>query len=167
MRCLHVLLHAALYFGTLSALTTLAALVPRTISARLFVGLPYGLLALGATTVASILLVHQRSFDLSLMVLVLAGAAAIRLVMRRWSWLGAQLFASATLGSLAYLAYAAAITYTVGRNPVYLVASSLLLVLELAALSLSLSYLFEIIDTVSRRPEPAHRADPNHLPKVA
>jgi len=162
-----VLLHAPLYLGALSALTTLAALVPRTISARLFVGLPYGLVALGATTVASIFLAHQRSLDIGLALAVVVGAAATRLVMRRWSWLGAQLFASATLGSFAYLGYAAAITYAVGHNPVYLVASSLLLVLELAALSLSLSYLFEIIDTVSRRPEPAHRADPNHLPKVA
>src|SRR5438094_5993515 len=87
--------------------------------------------------------------------------------MRRWSWLGAQLFAAAGLGSLAYLAYAGALTYFVARSPLYLMASSLLLLLELAALTLSMSYLFEIVDTLSRRSEPAHAADPRHLPKVA
>src|SRR5207248_3877615 len=88
-------------------------------------------------------------------------------VMRRWRWLGAQLFAVAALGSLSYLLYAASITYVVARDPVYLVASSLLFVLEVAALALSMSYLFEIVDAVSRTSDPVHKADPGFLPKVA
>lgn len=46
-------------------------------------------------------------------------------------------------------------------------ARSTLPVLEPAALALSMSYLFEIVDTVSRREERPHAADPNYLPKVA
>ena len=42
-RCLSVLLHAALFFGALSALTTIGAFVPGAIRARLWVGLPLGL----------------------------------------------------------------------------------------------------------------------------
>src|SRR5207245_11321002 len=69
--------------------------------------------------------------------------------------------------SLAYLLSAASITYAVASDPVYLVASTLLLLLELAALALSVSYLFEIVDTLSRRSEPAHPVDTGYLPKVA
>ena len=39
--------------------------------------------------------------------------------------------------------------------------------LEAAALTLSASYLFEIIDVLSRRREPQHHGDPGYLPKVA
>src|SRR6266571_621511 len=105
-------------------------------------GQPAGLVLLGATTVAAVLLGQDRAFDYELVLLTRTGAVLVRLAMRRWSWLGAQLFAAATLGSVAYLLYAAAITYVVGRDPVYLVASSLLLILEIAALSLSMSYIF-------------------------
>ena len=87
--------------------------------------------------------------------------------MQRWSWMGAQLYAAATLASIAYLLYAGSITYVVARDAVYLVASGLLLVLELAALGLSLSYLFEIVDTISRTSDRPHPSDPNYLPKVA
>src|SRR5947209_4338258 len=87
--------------------------------------------------------------------------------MGRWSWLGAQLFAAATLASIAYLLYAASITFVVGREPFYLITSTLLLVLEVAALTLSLSYLFEIVDTTSRTSDRPHPVDSNYLPRVA
>ena len=41
------------------------------------------------------------------------------------------------------------------------------LILELAALSLATSYLFEIVDTLARRALLQHRGDPGYLPKVA
>jgi len=162
-----VLLHVALYFGALSGLTTLAAFVPRMISARLWFGFPAGVVVVAATTLAAVLLGGIRALEYGLAVVALLAAFATWVAMRRWSWLGAQLFAAAGLGSLAYLAYAGALTYFVARSPLYLMASSLLLLLELAALTLSMSYLFEIVDTLSRRSEPAHAADPRHLPKVA
>jgi cellulose synthase/poly-beta-1,6-N-acetylglucosamine synthase-like glycosyltransferase len=162
-----VLLHSALFFGALLAVTSVLALVPRAIGARFWAGLPIGLLAAGATTAVAVAAGQMPELDYRLAGLTLAATAASRLVMRKWSWLGAQLFAVSALASLAYLAYAGSITYIVGSDPVYLVASTLLLVLELAALALSLSYLFEIVDTVSRREVGQHRTDPDYLPKVA
>src|SRR5262249_20810735 len=63
--------------------------------------------------------------------------------------------------------YAAQITYENVRGPIYIVASTILLGLEVAALALSASYLFEIVDVLSRRPERQHQGDPGYLPKVA
>ena len=164
---LNVLLHASLYFGALAGLTSVAALAPRMIRARLWVALPFGLLQTAAVTVFAVVVGGMRAFDYGLAATVLVATAAIRVAMRRWSWLGAQLFTTATLASLAYVGFTASITYLVGGDLLYVTASTLLLLLELAALSLSLSYLFEIVDTVSRREGPAHPVDPNYLPRVA
>jgi cellulose synthase/poly-beta-1,6-N-acetylglucosamine synthase-like glycosyltransferase len=162
-----VLLHAALFFGALSAATTLVAFYPGAIRARFWIGVPLaGVLIVLVAWNASIL-ANDREFEIELSAVAVVVTVATRLVARGWSWLGAQLLAAATLASLAYLLYAASITYAVGSDIVYLIASSLLLLLEIAALSLSMSYLFEIVDTVSRRSEPVHGSDPNHLPKIA
>jgi cellulose synthase/poly-beta-1,6-N-acetylglucosamine synthase-like glycosyltransferase len=161
-----VLLHAALYFGALSALITIAAFLPGVIRARIWIGVPVGVLLVVLVTWNASILANDRDLEVELGVVALVVTALIRALMRRWSWLGAQLFAAALLATIAYLLYAASITYAVASDAVYLVASSLLLLLELAALSLSLSYLFEIVDTVSRSSEPVHPSDPNHLPKV-
>ena len=162
-----MLLHAALYFGSLSAATTVAALVPGVIRARFWVGWPSGLALVALTTGVAVVLSHDRDFDVELAVGAVLVTVAGRAWMRCWSWMGALIFAAATLAALAYLAFAASITYLVGRSPIYLVMSTLLLLLEVAALSLSISYLFEIVDTLSRRAAPEHPADPNYLPKVA
>jgi cellulose synthase/poly-beta-1,6-N-acetylglucosamine synthase-like glycosyltransferase len=162
-----VLLHAALFYGALSVATTLVAFYPGAIRARFWIAVPLaGVLIVLVAWNASIL-AADRDFEILLSVVAVIATAAARLAMRRWSWLGAQLFAAATLASIAYLLYAASITYAVSGDLVYLVASSLLLLLEIAALSFSMSYLFEIVDTVSRSTETAHRSDPNHLPRIA
>jgi cellulose synthase/poly-beta-1,6-N-acetylglucosamine synthase-like glycosyltransferase len=162
-----VLLHAALYFGFLSLLTTVGGMVPRAIRARIWLGLPFGLVLLALGTGLAVAAGHQPRFDVELAAEVVVATVLTRLAFRRWSWLGAQMLASVGLASLAYLLYAAAVTYAVARSPVYLAASSALLLLEIAALSLSISYLFEILDTISRSSEPAHPIDPSYLPKVA
>lgn len=160
-------LHAAIFFGALSAATTVVTLWPGVIRARFWAGLPVsaGLIALVAANAS--ILSGERNVDFRLAVAGIGVTVVIRIVMLRWSWLGAQLFAAATLASVAYLVYAATVTYAVASDPVHLVASTLLLVLELAALALSLSYLFEIVDTLSRTSDRPHPVDPNHLPKVA
>jgi cellulose synthase/poly-beta-1,6-N-acetylglucosamine synthase-like glycosyltransferase len=162
-----VLLHVALFFGALSALTTIAAFVPGAIRARVWIGLPLGLILVALVAWNATILSRQSDVEIALGAGAVLATLIVRVAMRRWSWLGAQLFAAATVASIAYLIYAASITYVVAREPIYLVASTLLLVLEIAALSLSLSYLFEIVDTTSRTSDPAHAADPNYLPKVA
>jgi cellulose synthase/poly-beta-1,6-N-acetylglucosamine synthase-like glycosyltransferase len=162
-----VLLHVAVYFGCLSALTSVAALVPGAIRARIWAGLPVGILVAAAVTGVAALVGGLGSFDMDLAAVALVMTVLVRLWMWRWSWVGAQLFACALLASVAYVVYVGSITYLVGGDPVYLVASSLLLVLELTALLLSLTYLFEIVDTVSRRDEPSHAVDSSYMPNVA
>ena len=162
-----MLLHAALFFGALSAVVTIAAFVPGIIRARIWAGLPLGLGLIALVAWNATIISQQRDFEIALAVCALVATALLRVAERRWSWLGAQMFAAATLASIAYLLYAGSITYAIGSDPVYLVASSLLLVLEIAALALSLSYLFEIVDTLSRTSEPAHPVDSSYLPKVA
>ncbi|HKC19805.1 MAG TPA: glycosyltransferase [Candidatus Dormibacteraeota bacterium] len=162
-----MLLHAALFYAALCLALTVVAFYPGAIRARTWIGAPLvGLLIVLVVWNASII-AADRGFEIQLALLVVVATLLARLAMRRWSWLGAALFAAAALASLGYLLYAASITYAVSGDVVYLVASSLLLVLEIAALGLSMSYLFEIVDTVSRRSETEHRSDPHHLPKVA
>ncbi|TMD72180.1 MAG: glycosyltransferase [Chloroflexi bacterium] len=135
--------------------------------ARIWAGLPFGLALIALVTWSAAIIGQERDFEIALAVCVLVATAVVRASLRPWSWMGAQLFAGVALASLAYLLYAASITYAVASDPVYLVASTLLLLLELAALALSVSYLFEIVDTLSRTSEPAHPVDSAYLPKVA
>ncbi len=135
-----MLFHAALFFGFLALVTTVGSMFPRVIRARIWFGLPFGVVLLALGTAPAIVLSHAEQLDVDLAATVVVVALLIRLAMRRWSWIGAQLFAAVTLASLAYLLYAGSITYVVARSPIYLPASTLLLVLEVAALSLSLSY---------------------------
>ncbi|HET9781884.1 MAG TPA: glycosyltransferase [Candidatus Dormibacteraeota bacterium] len=162
-----MLLHAALFFAALSLAITIVAFFPGAIRARFWISLPLLALLVVLVTWNASIIAADRDYEIQLAVITVVATLLTRLAMRAWSWLGAALFAAATLASLGYLLYAASITYAVGSDAVYLVASSLLLVLEIAALGLSLSYLFEIVDTVSRRTEPVHKSDPNFLPKIA
>ena len=162
-----MLLHAALFFGLLSLVTTVGAMVPRVIRAPIWLGLPFGLFLLALSAGLAAVVTQDPRFDIVLAASVFLAAVVVRSTMRRWSWLGAQVLACFVLASLAYLGYAAVITYVVARSPIYLVASSLLFLLEVAALSLSISYLFEIVDTLCRTSEPTHPVDRNYLPKVA
>ncbi|TMD40885.1 MAG: glycosyltransferase [Chloroflexi bacterium] len=161
-----MLLHAAFFFGALSAATTIGSFFGGAIRARIWIGLPLGVILIALVAWNATILSQERDFELALSGIAFLATVITRLAMRRWSWLGSQLFATATLASLGYLLYAGSITYAVAQDLVYLVASSLLLVLELAALALSLSYLFEIVDSLSRRSEAVHPSDPSHLPKV-
>ena len=162
-----MLLHAALFFAFLSLVMTVGAMLPGAIRARIWVALPYGLLLVALSTVLAVFVTQQVRFDVELAAAIVLAGVVTRLFLRQWSWLGAQILAAVTLATLAYLIYAMALTYTVARSPVYLVASSLLLLLEVAALSFSISYLFEILDTLSRSSEPTHPIDENYLPRVA
>jgi cellulose synthase/poly-beta-1,6-N-acetylglucosamine synthase-like glycosyltransferase len=156
-----------LLFGALGAATTLGSFVPGVIRARVWIGLPFGLVPIAVVAGSATVLSHNRDFDIGLAALAVVATALLRVAMRRWSWIGAQVFATALMASVAYLLYAASITYVVARDPVYLVASTLLLILEVAALSLSLSYLFEIVDTLSRTSDRPHPSDEGYMPKVA
>ena len=162
-----MLLHSALFFGVLAAGTTLSALVPKLISARWPVSVPFELALIGATSSVAAVITGDAGLDNRLALIAFTAVVLTRVWQSRWSWVGAGLFATASLAAIAYLAYAAQITYDSVHGPVYFVASTVLLLLEAAALTLSASYLFEIIDVLSRRREPQHHGDPGYLPKVA
>src|SRR2546429_270923 len=129
-------------------------MLPGLIRAWIWIGLPVGLVLIAAAGIAGLLIGGNVGLERWLAGGALLAVVASRLWMPRWSWLGAQLFATATLAALFYLLYAGSLTYSGHHGPIYFTASTLLLVLELAALGLSASYLFEIVDALSRRDDP-------------
>jgi cellulose synthase/poly-beta-1,6-N-acetylglucosamine synthase-like glycosyltransferase len=161
-------LQAALFFSILAVATTLVGMVPGVIRARIWIGLPIGVVLVALSATAGLFVGGAPALEKELAAAALAVIVLTRFWVRRWSWVGAQLFAGATLAALAYLAYAGSITYgNVNGSPVYMVASTVLLLLELAALLLSVSYLFEIVDTLSRREDARASVDAAYRPKVA
>ena len=162
-----MILHAVMVFSLGLAVTTLLALVPRMISARAWLSLIAVAAALILTGWAASVLVGDVAAARAGVAILAVGAVLMRLLQRRWSWVGAQLFAAVVLSSLAYLAYAATLTYAAGQTAGVIVASTVLLVLEIAALALSVSYAFEIVDVLSRRDAPLHRVASQTTPWVA
>jgi glycosyltransferase involved in cell wall biosynthesis len=86
-----------------------------------------------------------------------------------WNPVGQAFFAGFAAAALAYLAFAAAVTFAGGLSPLGVLASASLLVLETSALLLSGSFAFESCDVLCRvrwsRPPPSF--DPAYLPKVS
>ena len=81
--------------------------------------------------------------------------------------LGAQMLGMLLAGSAVYLVYAAIQPLVDHLGPIGILASWLLLLLEAGALGLSVYYLFEILDVLSRRDRPSHSFDQRYLPRVA
>lgn len=161
-----MLLECTLLLGALAVVTTLVAMVPGAPRLRIWAAGPLGLAVLAAVVYAM-----GRVEDLTVAetcgAIALVATVAVRAWQPRWGWLSAQLFAAAVLGALAYLAYAAALTYASALGPVGTFASTVLLLLEFAALGLSTSYLFEMLDVLGRRPEQPPSAAGEQLPVVA
>jgi cellulose synthase/poly-beta-1,6-N-acetylglucosamine synthase-like glycosyltransferase len=103
--------------------------------------------------------------EVALAVLTLVVAAA----RPQWNPVGQAFFASFAAAALAYLAFAAVVTFASGLPLLGTVASAFLLLLETAALVLSGSFTFEGCDVLCRarwtRPRPAY--DPAYLPRVS
>lgn len=162
-----MILQAVIFYSLALGLTTVVALAPRTIRAHAFAGLPLaaavGALAYWLTTLIFADVAAAQGMAISLAV----ATVAMRVVQRRWSWVAALLFATLVLASLGYLVYAAVITYAAGLNPLVIVLSTVLLVLEILALALSVSYAFEIVDVLSRRDPPFVRPESTTHPWVA
>jgi cellulose synthase/poly-beta-1,6-N-acetylglucosamine synthase-like glycosyltransferase len=162
-----LILEIVIFFALLLVTTMLMALLPRVISGRFWVTIPLCAVALAASGL--VFLVNQG--DMPGMEFLIAGAVVLVLLMRalqpRWSWLGAQLFVSVVIASLGYLLYASIQTFLTGLSVAAVIASVLLLILEIFALLLSISFTFEICDVLARR-EPARVVPPlTTLPWVA
>jgi cellulose synthase/poly-beta-1,6-N-acetylglucosamine synthase-like glycosyltransferase len=161
-----MLLVASLYLAALAVVSTTLALLPGLPRTRFWVGLPItaAVLAAGAWVLMSLL--APDTWAAAVVVAAAAATGLTKLWQRRWGWLSALLFATVTLATVAYLAYAAALTFTSGLGWLGTIGSSVLLVFEVAALGLAISYLFEILDrlgTASDRLPPP----PDQLPHVA
>ncbi|HEX6350896.1 MAG TPA: glycosyltransferase [Candidatus Dormibacteraeota bacterium] len=157
-----------IYAALAAALSTLLVLVPGVAHSRIWVGLPLG----AAAAEAAGWLAGQITGDP--LVSTVPPFAALLLVatvrfgaLRRWSWPAAQLFTLLVTGSVLYLVYAAVITVLQPLGVVGWLGSVVLWLLEVAALGLSLSYAFELLDVLGRRDRPYRKPDPGYRPPVA
>src|SRR5258708_10655528 len=146
-----MLVELLVFFGSATGLTTALVMLPGTVRARAALSAP-----LSIATVASAGLIASWLTNDPLAGTVLPGVAVVAVVgtrvwMRRWSLLGAEVFAMLALASAAFIAYAAAQTVRFAFNPAWALFSATLLFFEVVALVLATSYTFEMIDVLSRR----------------
>src|SRR5437660_239533 len=102
-------------------------------------------------------------------VLLIAAALVVALGRRRWNPVGQLFFASLVASAVAYLSFGAFFALFGGLSVLGALASGMLFLLELLALSISLTFAFESCDVICRTrwdraiPQP----DPSYLPKVS
>lgn len=162
------MLEVALVFFAIAALTSsIAVLFRGFVKARLWLGLPAGIVALAAAAAATAAITGSDTEAQLLAVAALALSVLFRLVERRWSFLAAQLFVILVLASATYLVYAAIVAALDPLGPVIWVGSAVLTLLEAFALALGISYAFEILDVLSRRENPPTPPLTDYLPYVA
>src|SRR5438270_1423167 len=160
-----MLLELVLFFAAASAATTAAAILGG-VRLRIWAGLPLGIVVLAVAAAVVGYLTQDLNTGIVLAAVALGATLLMRLIFRPWSWIAAQLFTMVVLGGLSYLAYAGVLTFVEQLGPLGTLFSLLLWVLELLALTLSASYIFEICDVLGRRQRLRHRVDPDYLPKV-
>jgi len=162
-----VILEAVIFFSFALGITSVVALWREAIRSRFWLALPLGWLALAGAAWLATLVLRDPNAAVVLSIALVSVAVVTRLWQWRWSWLGAHLFAAVVLASTAYLVYAGLITYA-SRLPTLVIAlSTILLLLELAALLLAVSYAFEIVDVLSRREPELFRPMTQSWPWVA
>ena len=163
-----MLTELVVFFAAATATITLVLLtVPSAARAPFWAGLPVSALTLVVAGYVTGLLVGDAAATLVLPVVGLALTVGARALMRAWSFPASQLFTCLVAGAVLYIAYAALITVVDVLGPVGLIASVVLLLLELAALGLSVSYAFELLDVLGRKGRPYRRGDDSYRPPVA
>ncbi len=156
------------FFALLSLTTTaLVVFIPGAVRARAWLGVPLGALAAAGSGGGVVLVSGDRAAAQSMAVLALVLALGARLWLRRWSYLAALMMVGIVLAGLAYLVYSMLQAAADPLGPVVWWGSALLLVLEVVALGLTVSYAFEVLDVLSRRLVPAPRFDDRYRPMVA
>ncbi len=159
-----LVLFAALAVG----IATLLVVVPGVSRAPLWFGLPIDVLALAAAGWVTGRLMGDPVAAVALPVgaMVLVGLAWWTLF-RSWSLPAAQLFALLVVGAVLYLIYGAFLTVVEPLGAVGWIGSLFLLLFEAAALSLSASYAFELLDVLGRRDLPKESGTAELRPPVA
>jgi hypothetical protein len=158
------------FVALVAATALLLALGDRVRVASRVLGLVLGVaLALAAGEAAARLWRLDPRPVLAAEALLVVVAAVVVAARPLWNPVGQVFLASFAAAGLAYLAFAATVTFAGGLSPAGVAASALLLVLEAGALLLSGSFAFESCDVQCRvgwsRPPP--RFDPAYLPKVS
>jgi cellulose synthase/poly-beta-1,6-N-acetylglucosamine synthase-like glycosyltransferase len=146
-----VILESVVFFALLLATTLVVGVLPRTMTAHAWGAIPCCLLALAGAGAAFLAIEHDEPGMTTLAIVAVVLVLVMRIAQRRWSFVGVQLFVAVTAAALCYLAYAFLQTFF-GRLPALAVVLSIpLLLLEILALGLSVSFTFEICDVLSRR----------------
>ncbi|MBV8529611.1 MAG: hypothetical protein JOZ75_14965, partial [Candidatus Dormibacteraeota bacterium] len=131
-----MILQALIVFSLGLGVTTALALLPRLITARAWLSLPLAAGALALTAWLASLILGDAGVARDDTIVIAVLALLMRALQRRWSWIGTQLFVTVALTSLTYLVYAATLTYAAGLSALVIAASTVLLLLEIAALAL-------------------------------
>jgi cellulose synthase/poly-beta-1,6-N-acetylglucosamine synthase-like glycosyltransferase len=155
------------FFALLTLAVTILALVPGTVRARAWLGVPLGAIATAAAALGLYLLTRDVSAAEFLAAWALLLAVVARLLLERWSYLAALLFASVLMAGLTYLVYSVLAAVVDPLGPIVWAGTVILLVLEIAALALTVSYAYEVLDVLSRRRRTEHPSDPSYQPLVA
>ena len=160
---------SVLFFALTATVTTLVMIALRLVRARIWLGLPFGLLTLTVGGALTIRLTHDNLGVEILVALSVAAAVAAKLTFPRWSFMAAEVFALLCLAGIAYFAYAAYLTVylLLAYNAIWFLSSLVLLVLETAAMVLAISYAFEMLDVLGRREPPFEIPPLQHAWKVA
>ena len=162
-----MLIELALFFTIASVLSTLAVMVPSLTRARFWVGAPVAIILLVATGWLTGKITGDPAAGTAIPIVAAVAVVLARLMLRRWSLLAVTTLAMVILASLSYLLYAVTLPFLDRLGVLGIVVSFVLLVTEAFALTLSVYYLFEILDVFSRRTRIEHVADPSFRPRVA
>jgi cellulose synthase/poly-beta-1,6-N-acetylglucosamine synthase-like glycosyltransferase len=163
-----VLLEIVLFAASASAITTLVALVPALLGAGRVLGLAVAVVPLAVSAWIAGAVLDDLPGAITLAVVMALAVALISARAGEWSPVAVELFACVVVASVTYLLYAAVQTVAQGGTVVVVVGSVVLWLMELAALALTVSYAFEILDILGRRPrQPQAPQTPPHWPRVA
>lgn len=146
-----MLLELTLFFAFASLAGTLVAIIPGAPAWRIWASAPVCAAVLALAGLITARVADDRPAAVVLPCIALLALLLMRAVQRRWGLLSCLVFTSFVLAALSYLAYAAAWTFTAGYGFAVWIFSALLLLLEMGALALGVSYAFEILDVLGRR----------------
>jgi cellulose synthase/poly-beta-1,6-N-acetylglucosamine synthase-like glycosyltransferase len=162
-----VIAELLVFFALLSVATTIVILLPGAVNSRVWLGLPLGALAAAGAAAALYELTGDIPAAEALFALALLFGVVARILLIGWSYLAALLWVSILFAGLYYLVYSVLQAAADPLGPIVWLGTVVLLVLEVVALFLSLSYAYEVLDVLSRRRGPEHPFDPTYRPLVA
>jgi hypothetical protein len=147
-----MILESVIFFALLLATTLVVALLPPTMTARAWLGIPCCILALAGAGAAFLPIERDEPGLIALGIVAIVLVIAMRIVQPRWSFVSAQLFVAVTAAAICYLVYASLQTFLGGLPAAAVLASIVLLVLEILAQRTAASDPAAHASTVGRAP---------------